>query len=163
MCEIESRLKEYLNLGKYFMIDVSDMDGCIKESQKSQRYLSELIELKDKLSKLVVRKKDKLERFMSEKRDIIRTTLQNNGVSITEKMIEDRVSRVHAEDIFKLREDMENDKINLETTESLLMAMFQRKDLIKEFMNYLRSNCEKEGCILTNKAFIRKLEKQFGI
>jgi hypothetical protein len=163
MCEIESRLKEYLNLGKYFMVDVCDIDGCIKESQKSQRYLSELIELKDKLSKLVHKKKDKVERFMSEKRDIIRTTLQNNGVSVTEKMVEDRVSRVHAEELYKLKDELDNDKINLETTESLLMAMFQRKDLIKEYMTYLRSNCEKEGCILSNKAFIKRLEKQLGI
>lgn len=163
MCDFQTKLKEYMNIGKYFMVGVSDIEGCIQESQKCQKYLCELIEMKDFSCRDSSRKRDIFERFMTEKRDIIRTALSNRGVSYTEKSVDDRLIRIHADEYYKLKSESDDAKTNHEIVENLLMAMYQRKDLIKEYINYLRVSTEKEGCILNNKQFINQLKKSLGI
>ena len=100
--------------------------------------------------------------FCAIQKDSIRTSFDKIGISYTENRVEERLIRLHEKEYLQLRKDMEDRRTDYETVNSLCMAMMQRKDLIKEAIDFLKVSKDKEGCILTNRAFMKKLEKLIG-
>jgi hypothetical protein len=152
------RLSKFFDACKYFLLEAASVGDCIQEAQRTQGYLAELIELKKTFQDEALAAEGEYDRFMAEHRDQVGYILRKNGVkSVTERMVEDRVVRMHGEEYTKLRKAYTDAKTNFEVVDKLLMAMFQRKDLICETINYMRSKVESESCILKTKSILKKL------
>jgi hypothetical protein len=153
---IDQRLHPFFDVTRYFL-EVSNINECLIEFQKTQRYLSDLIKLKAELEMELGELERGFKIFFCSKRDEIFRGFKKYDISPTEKNIEDATIKLFGSDYIPMREKVDNKRVNMEACQSLIMAMFQRKDIITETINFFRSKNENDNCLIKNKEFLRKL------
>lgn len=154
---MDERLKKYCDIGKHFLFKAHSIQDLLNESQNTQIYMMELIELKDEFLRKVNQTENKFEIYFSTKREEQHSYLTKNGIKgSTEKIIDDRV-RKFSKDYLQMKEEYDEAKINFDICNTLMMAFFQRKDLIVETINFFKSIKEADSCIVKNAAILKKL------
>lgn len=153
---IDSRLTKFLDLSKHFL-EVSSIDECIIEFQNTQNYIGELIKIKAEIDseyRAIQRERDI---FLADKNDAALYNFRRNGISPSEKNIQDFVIKSNKKEYERLQEQFDEKYINSEAAKSFLMSMFQRKDVICETISFMKSKKENDNCLAKNKEFLRKL------
>lgn len=155
---MDARLKNYCDISKIFLTNVSCLQDCLIEANKTQQMLVELVELKEEFEKIYNRTNQKFEIFMADKRTSIKNILDKNSVkNVTREVIEDRVVHLYTEDYEQLRKDRDEAKMNFDLCNDLRMVLFQRKDIISHTIEFLKFQKDQEACILHNQQFVKKL------
>ena len=160
MCMIPIELEPYFNIFKYFLNNVSSIDECLLEFQNTQKNIGEIIKLKAKY--LHSLKKAKLDfdiTFAPIRDEIVYTTKVKKGLNLTEKAIENQVLATNKELYCKLQSEIDDSETWFEISNNLLMALFQRKDILVETINYFKSKNQMENCLMKNEIFLKKFEK----
>lgn len=150
-------LRAFCDLTKYFLVNVSSVQECLLESKATQENLVRIIELKHKLEVEYQTHHREFETFLADKRDQIVSILHKNEIRATEQIVEDRMKRFHKQEYCERKSKVDAAKADLDMASSLMMALFQRKDIIVEVIMLMKSKQETDGCLLKNKEILRKL------
>lgn len=153
---IDQRLIPYLDLSKHFL-EVTTINECLLEFQSTQKNIFDVIRLKGELDTELRSHSRKYHTFMSERRDATYLHFRKSGICPTEKNIEDYVIRAAKVEYEQLKEKIDECEINSEIAKNILMALYQRKDIIAETIKFFQCKKENENCMAKNKEFLRKL------
>lgn len=155
---MDERLKNYCDITKIFIDNVASLQDCLVEANKTQKVLVELIELKAEFEETFGEINRKLEKFMADRRVTIKAILDKNSVkNITKEVIDDRVIALYTEEYEILKKQYDSSKLNADLCTDLRMVMFQRKDLLCHAIEYLRTQSDRESCIINSKKFIEHI------
>jgi CRISPR/Cas system CMR-associated protein Cmr5 small subunit len=153
---IDTRLVPFFDLSKYF-IECSNINECLLEFNNTQMYISSIIKLRTELELEFKEFSREFEVFFSSKKDEIWHNAKKRGLSPTESNIHDTVIKLFPEEYAEKRERYDSAKANYEAANSLMMAMFQRKDMLCETIAFFKSKQENDNCLAKNKEFLKKL------
>lgn len=155
---MDSRLKKYCNLNRIFLDNVSNIQECLLESNKTQQTLIELVELKSEFDTKFNSINRQYELFFAEKRVSIKNALDKNSVkNVTKEVVDDRVIHLFKDEYLKLKEEYDEAKLNSDLCLDLRMVMFQRKDLLCHMIEYLKTQCDRESCVINSTKFIEAI------
>jgi len=155
---MRQKLKEYCDACKYFLPNANSIQDCLIEAQKTQKYLSDIIELKAEIDSELRTAQNKYDTFMAEKRESIFSVANKLGTkNMTSQIIEDKVKKFEKQEYLFFKEMLDSLQIEFEMSTNLLMAMYQRKDLITETIKFFQIRKDTESCIMRNKDIARKL------
>jgi hypothetical protein len=150
------RMEKFFDVFKYFLKNASSIDEALLECQKTQEYLGELIKLKFEYGNEAKIAKGIMEKKIQYYSDIIYDNLKKRGIKPTESVVSNKVTRIYGEEIEPLRRDYEEKQLCYEMASDAYMAMMQRKSILVEFINHIKSRQEVDTCLLHQKAFLEK-------
>lgn len=155
---MRQKLKDYCDACKYFLPQANSIQDCLVEAQNTQKYLAELIFLKAEIDSELRIAQNKYDIFMADKREAIFAVANKLSTkNMTSQVIEDKVKKFERQDYLFYKELLDTLQIEFEMCTNLLMAMYQRKDLITETIKFFQIRKDTESCIMRNKDIAKKL------
>lgn len=159
---LDSRFKKFYERSREFLGNVTSLDQVLYEMKVSHEELMEIIQIHSELCERFNSIERRYSHFLSEKRDLVFEKFKSVGVSATQLNIEDRVVRTFKQEFLDLKREYDEAKLNLDTANNIKSALFQRKEYLKSLADFFNTKHEAESCIMTNKAFVRRLISKLG-
>lgn len=139
------------------MINTASIGEALEDARKVQDLLTKLIIVERDLGISAKKKRQTFNMFIARKESEQKAVYDARGTKYTESALSRKIRCDWSDKYIELEDEADFAELDYEAAKSLRFSLFQRKDIITEFIKHLTYNIDHDSCILKNQEFHRAL------